>query len=73
MPAVELHQQLGSAVKVQLVELDAALDVFVGGVEEEEVVVVVVTVMAEGEVSAPGGVSRGENRVLGREIVDREL
>ena len=55
MPAVELHQQPGSVVKLQLVELVAAGDVFVDVAGEEEIVAVTVAVMVEGAVTAPGG------------------
>ena len=52
---MELHQQLGSAVKLQLVGLAAARDVFVGVAgKEEETVAVTVAVTTEGVVTAPG-------------------
>ena len=55
MPAVEPHQQPGSAVKLQLVGSVAARDVFVGVAgKEEETVAVTVAVTAEGVVTAPG-------------------
>ena len=65
MPAVEFHQQPGSVVMLQLVGLVAAGDVFVGVAGEEEIVAVNVAVMAEGAVTAPGGLAEKNKKYLG--------
>ncbi len=78
IPATELHQQLGSALMVHLVELGEACDVFVGvGSEEEEEEEAEVVVVADGTVSAPWVSAeermRNEERAGGPGIVGRAV